>query len=479
MIKSGQNTLRILTAAIRALMFRRSPIPTVYGPEISLLVVLNLIVLAFLGIAQTEGDGLAFSARGVSAYLAILALETGILLLASPRKRGVDLAGLVAILLGVDAVAMSVAILATLVDDRALDTLSVPSEVQLFVPGVAGMIWMLWQASAVFLLALRSTTLMPRRFALGVVIASLTPALILPSAAIVIGQGDDWSPGLLQSGFDLIKTKRTASTQPRLKPLNAEAIFARQSQLIDTQLDTLAPSQPNLNQVYFIGMAPYAGQDVFKRELTSAQKIMTERFATGGHSILMVNHRDTLTTLPLATAFNLERILWRLAQVMDRDNDVLVLYITSHGTEGLVSVDMAGLQLDDLKPSDLAELLARTGIRNKVIILSACHSGSFIPALAGPDTLVMTAARADRASFGCSNERDWTYFGDALFNHALRNTHSLTVAFERARALVGTWERQQNLTPASEPQISIGANIATKLEALSQQHDRLAQPMVD
>ncbi len=477
MTKRGFKTFSVLRAAIRALLFRRTVIPVVAGPELIVLALLNLVVMTCLGIAQSEDSGLIFSARGVSAYLAMIALEIGIILLTSPRNRGVDLAGLVAILLGMDAVAASLIVVASVTGDSVLGALSVSPEVMLYSPGVAGMLWMLWQAGAVWLLALRATTIRPRRFAGSVVLASLVPAIILPSSPIVLGQPNGWSPGYLQSGLDLIKTKRTPPSQPRVKPLNPEAIFARQGQLLDAQLDALAPSRAGASQVYFVGMAPYAGQDMFKREITSAQAIMTERFATGRHSILLVNHRDTLTTLPLATAFNLERVLWRVAQVMDRDNDVLVLYITTHGAEGILSVEMSGLELDDITPSDLAELLARTGIRHKVIILSACHAGSFLPALAGPDTVVMAAARADRASFGCSNERDWTYFGDALFNHALRKTHSLTDGFTHARDLVSTWEREQKLTPASEPQISIGSNIAAKLDDLSRQLDQ-STPLV-
>jgi hypothetical protein len=167
--------------------------------------------------------------------------------------------------------------------------------------------------------------------------------------------------------------------------------------------------------------------------------------------------------VPLAGATNLERVLWRLAQVMDPAKDVLVLYITTHGSEGLLSVTFPRFSLTDLRPDQLVAILNRTGIKNRVIILSACHSGSFVSALEGPDTLVMAAARSDRASFGCSNERDWTYFGDALFNHALRETHSFVDAFAKAVELVGQWERAQKLEPPSLPQISVGADIAPKL----------------
>ena len=110
----------------------------------------------------------------------------------------------------------------------------------------------------------------------------------------------------------------------------------------------------------------------------------------------------------------------------------------------------------------MTKAFADAEIKNKVIIISACYSGSFIPALRSDDTLIMTAASAEKTSFGCSNEREWTYFGDALFNHAFKNTRSMKQAFSEAKDLIKKWETEQNLTP-SEPQISVGMNISSAL----------------
>jgi hypothetical protein len=149
---------------------------------------------------------------------------------------------------------------------------------------------------------------------------------------------------------------------------------------------------------------------------------------------------------------------------------VLVLFLTSHGTEQALSVSFGGFSFNDLTPDRLAGILARSGIRNRVVIVSACHSGTFIPALQSPDTIVITAARTDRTSFGCSNEREWTYFGDAFFNRALRETRSLTEAFEIARTHISAWEKRDNLPP-SEPQIFIGDDIAARLREITARLD--------
>lgn len=78
--------------------------------------------------------------------------------------------------------------------------------------------------------------------------------------------------------------------------------------------------------------------------------------------------------------------------------------------------------------------------------------------------MIVTAASSDRTSFGCVAENDWTFFGDAMINHALRRYQPLAPAFAEANALVAGWEAQFQVVP-SRPQISVGA-AARWLDAL-------------
>ena len=109
----------------------------------------------------------------------------------------------------------------------------------------------------------------------------------------------------------------------------------------------------------------------------------------------------------------------------------------------------------------------KSGIRWKVIVISACYSGSFVPALQSPDTLIITASAADRTSFGCSNEADYTYFGRAFFDQAMRDQTSLKSAFGQASETVAKWESAQGFEP-SEPQWVIGKNMEMMLPQLEQ-----------
>src|SRR5256885_16937779 len=124
----------------------------------------------------------------------------------------------------------------------------------------------------------------------------------------------------------------------------------------------------------------------------------------------------------------------------------------------------AGRLTQMLTPANLADMLARTGVRHKAVIISACYSGAFIPSLASPDALVITAADADHPSFGCQDGAKWTYFGDAFFNVALRKARSLKVAFVVARALVRKRELREHFEP-SNPLMAGGANVQPLLIA--------------
>jgi hypothetical protein len=213
-----------------------------------------------------------------------------------------------------------------------------------------------------------------------------------------------------------------------------------------------------------VGFAGHA-QGVFKREAFAVRDLFDEKFSTGGRSLVLVNHWSTVGDVPLANATNLERALQHIGGIMNKDRDVLFLFLTSHGNKGLVAVELRGFGLNNLTPDRLRASLDRSGIRNRVVVVSACHSGSFIPALAEPNTLLITAAHADRNSFGCNDRNEWTYFGDAYFNRALRQERSFEKAFHRANALIESWEKKDRLIP-SLPQIVVGEAVRAKLEAL-------------
>ena len=205
-------------------------------------------------------------------------------------------------------------------------------------------------------------------------------------------------------------------------------------------------------KVTIAAFALYGDQSVFESEAKGAARIVADRF--GGSPVIVranTKSRDDANAQTIAAA------LQSAAKVMDGQNDILFLILTSHGAQAGLEVK-AGSREETLSPLNLVTALNDAHIRHRVVIISACYSGVFIRPLADPDTLVITAADADHTSFGCKNGNDWTYFGDALFNTALRHTANLREAFALASSLVRKRERQRHLTP-SNPQMAGGENI--------------------
>jgi hypothetical protein len=235
----------------------------------------------------------------------------------------------------------------------------------------------------------------------------------------------------------------------------SDGLVGRQAQLLDLVLQETLPTSADRPNLYFVGFAGFGREAVFKREVLAVRQLFDERFETKGRSIALINHPSTSDTIPLATVTNLERVLQQLGSLMDARRDTLFLFLTSHGEQGKVTVQMPGISTRQLTPTRLKEMLDRAGIARRVIVVSACHAGSFIPALAGPTSLVMAAARADRSSFGCEDRRRWTYFGDAYFNRALRNETSFRKAFDRAKRWIALWEVRDGLG-RSLPQVAGG-----------------------
>ena len=116
----------------------------------------------------------------------------------------------------------------------------------------------------------------------------------------------------------------------------------------------------------------------------------------------------------------------------------------------------------ELTPQLVATTLNTEGIKNRIVIVSACFSGVFVPPLANDDTIVLTAADAENTSFGCAPERDWTYFGDAFFRQSVRRGRDLQHTFENARTLISGWELMDHAKP-SNPQAHFGPALVAKL----------------
>jgi hypothetical protein len=252
---------------------------------------------------------------------------------------------------------------------------------------------------------------------------------------------------------------------------DAESLLFEQQGLIDAALAAL-PTGNAGPQSFFLGFAGVGDERVFAQEIGLASRVLGERFRIDAGLSLINDERD-LDSAPLASVTGLKYALRGLSARMNPERDVLFLSISSHGAEGGdIVVSNAQLPLNDLRAEDLVDALEDSGIKWRVIIISACYAGAFIDALKNPQTIIITAAAADRTSFGCSNDRDLTYFGEAFYRDALPGASSLRSAFDSAKTAIAARESREHVE-ASNPQAYFGAELEAKLAAMSAVPDTL------
>lgn len=169
---------------------------------------------------------------------------------------------------------------------------------------------------------------------------------------------------------------------------------------------------------------------------------------------------------PLASVSGLEYALQGVASRMQLDRDILFLVLSSHGSdEPLLAVSNGSIPLRSLSSDALAAALRESGIRWRVIVISACYAGAFIEPLQDAHTIVITAAAADRTSFGCADDRDLIYFGEAFFRDSLPGAVSLRAGFDSAKALIAQREAREGIE-ASNPQAFFGAAMERQLAGI-------------
>lgn len=233
----------------------------------------------------------------------------------------------------------------------------------------------------------------------------------------------------------------TLELTPERVAHNNETLLYNQPALLARELAALKPREGDAPQMYALLIAGDGTQEVFRREVAFVEELLARRYGTQGRAVRLVNSRSSVDRLPLATPHSIEQALAALAKVMDRERDLLFVFMTSHGSPTHeFQLGMNELTLPLLPAARLGRMLQASGIRQQVVVVSACYSGGFIEPLRSETRWIITAARADRTSFGCADENDFTYFGRALFKESLPDAPDLSTAVARAGQLVQQWE---------------------------------------
>lgn len=285
-----------------------------------------------------------------------------------------------------------------------------------------------------------------------------------------------WERGLMLVGAIalLVVWQNNVTAQPIFKiqeitPTIDEVVFYAQPTILEERLSAINEGVLGVSEWYFLGVAGYGGQNVFASEISKAKELFDIRFGLKGRSVALLNNQYTWLDEPVATRTSIERSLNAIGQKMNAEEDVLFLVISSHGVidengvpTGEMVMDNPPLDLADIDGEWLKDTLDKSGIKWRVIVLSSCYSGAMIENLMSPTTVIIAASKADKASFGCTDDADMTYFGRAFFEEGLRDNDTFERVFNQAKLRVAEREALMGFV-ASEPQMAVGVMMGTTL----------------
>ena len=316
-----------------------------------------------------------------------------------------------------------------------------------FVHYVSSAWWAVVMMAAVLRLAPPDVRLRFGAFVVGLFLVVL-PAWVVP-------QGYLWAPRFDPDAAGASRAVHWAIAE--------EKTFYAQHEALPRALAAIQPERPGVADLYVITAGLYSREDVFMKEVRVIDALFRERFDADGRTLMLINNAKTLEHNPVATLTSLTAALRHVGKLMNPEEDVLVLYASSHGSQTHhLAVDFWPLRLASIDPPALKRALDQSGIKWKVIVVSACYSGGFVEPLKDDNTLIITASAPTKVSFGCGNESDSTYLAKALFDEEMRKTYSFEAAFAEARKTIEEREKGEGYTP-SEPQIHVGAAIRDKL----------------
>jgi hypothetical protein len=194
--------------------------------------------------------------------------------------------------------------------------------------------------------------------------------------------------------------------------------------------------------------------DNARRDLVKALKQMG--FAE--NHIQQYSARPELDTETKPLRSNGDTIYARFEKLAETATAGCFVYITSHGAplgivigETLISIRSVGDIIDNSCHD-----------RPTIAIISACFSGMFIPVLRADNRMILTAARPDRTSFGCSEDLKYTFFDQCVLE-SLPMVQNFPALADKAKDCVAAREVAEGATPPSEPQVYIGRTIAPAL----------------
>ena len=253
----------------------------------------------------------------------------------------------------------------------------------------------------------------------------------------------------------------------RMANAYSDSVTRQQEKLLENYEESIELGTPNSTDLYFVSFAGDSKQRVFMREAIFTKNLFDQNYNTKDKSTALINNSRTTEDYLVASDENLEYVLKTMGDKMN-DEDIIYLYLTSHGSKNhKLSVDFPPHTVKDFGGNEVRRMLDEAGIKWRIIVISACYSGGFIEHLKTDHTLIATASDAKNTSFGCSDEREFTYFGEAIYKRQMSQGVGINKSLQGAHDIVSSMEKLHNYK-SSNPQYWIGDKMQSKIGELEE-----------
>ncbi len=187
--------------------------------------------------------------------------------------------------------------------------------------------------------------------------------------------------------------------------------------LIEQQLSHMPQGEVGQKEVFLVVVAGFDSPSVFSNEMRLAAEQLGIALNAKSRTLLLSNSNKDRETLPQVTPFLLQRAVQKLGKKMNGSEDILTLYLVSHGTkQGFVFKPNNGY-MEIASPYSIQQALKEAETPWNMVFVSACYSGLFVDELNNSISMIMTAADAEHTSFGCDVTDKYTYFGRELLTN--------------------------------------------------------------
>ncbi|WP_395007462.1 C13 family peptidase [Undibacterium sp.] len=269
----------------------------------------------------------------------------------------------------------------------------------------------------------------------------LRPSYILPLSCLVFS-------GCLQTA-PVAKAPIGLTPENPIAQQTSIALAQAQREKLITQAATI--TAPRL---WFAGFGFHSDSGAFRGDVLLTQSRLREKYPQTLSFVFDNALQKEKIETPFAHLGSLTETVKTIAD-QTKKGDVVTLMLSTHGFTKLLATQIGGRDYAHILDYHLATALAPLKDTPTVLIISACYSGSLIPALKNENRIIMTAAAEQKVSYGCQPLAKNTFFIDALFGDKHDGKLSLVEEFELTKKRISARETELKLNP-SEPQIFIG-----------------------